>query len=221
MQLLLPIGLGLFGFIEPCAIGGHLVFLSTLRGQSRVSHSISLLFFTAIRTLVMGVVGLLVATIGKVFVDAQKAFWLIFGLLYIGLGLTYLLGKANVLMRRVSPHRPGPIQNRNTAILGLLFGVNIPACAAPLLLAVAAAAGGTGAPAMGFMTMALFGLALSAPLFLIVAVPALDNLLRVVFEARSVRLHAVIGIALIGFGLWAVWFGLFVDPTTWQLPSIQ
>ena len=57
---------------------------------------------------------------------------------------------------------------RGSAGLGVLFGLNIPACAAPLLLALfaaAAAQGATGATlTMGFVSLALFGAALSLPL---------------------------------------------------------
>src|SRR3546814_1366678 len=54
---------------------------------------------------------------------------------------------------------------RGSAGLGLLFGLNIPACAAPLLLALLAGAATTGATLLsGFVALAVFGLALSLPL---------------------------------------------------------
>src|SRR3546814_16087483 len=76
--------------------------------------------------------------------------------------------------------------------LGLLFGFNVPACAAPLifaLLGTAAASGVAGAtPAAGFISLALFGLALSLQLVVSVlfapARRALDRL-----AGLSSRLH--------------------------------
>lgn len=211
-HFLLPLGLGLFGFIEPCAIGSHLLLLGTLREQSRSARNVSLLIFIATRTFAMGVVGLIVAVIGQLFVDAQKAFWIVFGVVYLALGVIYLLGKADVIMKRITPRLTPDLQNRNAIVLGIVFGVNIPACAAPLILAVAAAASRSDAVTAGFLTMALFGLALSAPLLLLVAFPSLNERFSQLLQSGSRRLRLCIGTVLIIVGLWSMWFGLFVDP---------
>ena len=160
----------------------------------------------------MGVVGLIVAVIGQLFVDAQKAFWIVFGVVYLALGVIYLLGKADVIMKRITPRPTPDLQNRNAIVLGIVFGVNIPACAAPLILAVAAAASRSDAVTAGFPTMALFGLALSAPLLLLVAFPSLNERLSQLLQSGSRRLRFCIGTVLIIVGLWSMWFGLFVDP---------
>ena len=211
-HFLLPLGLGLFGFIEPCAIGSHLLLLATLRDQSRSARNVSLLIFIATRTLAMGVVGLIIAFIGQLFVDAQKAFWILFGIVYLALGVAYLLGKTDVIMKRITPRLTPDLQNRHAIVLGMVFGVNIPACAAPLIIAVAAAASSSDAVTIGFITMALFGLALSAPLLLLVAIPSLNERLSQLLHSGSRRLRVCIGAALIIVGLWSMWFGLFVDP---------
>jgi len=215
-HIFLPIGLGLLGFVEPCAVGGHMVVLGTLNEQSRTSRLTSLLVFMVTRTMAYGVVGIVVVLIGQYFVAGQKAFWLIFGLAYAALGFLYIFGKVGLLMRRIGLHRPSPRGQRNAVLLGVLFGANVPACAAPLLFAVAGSAAGAGDYAAGFITMALFGLALSAPLLLIVAVPRFVRVLEAVGGA-SQWLHRFIGVILIAVGVWSVWFGLFVDPADWQL----
>ena len=211
-HFLLPIGLGLFGFIEPCAIGSHLLLLGTLRDQSRPARNLSLLIFIATRTFAMGVVGLIVAFIGQLFVDAQKAFWILFGVVYLAMGFAYLLGKTDLIMKRITPRLSPDLHNRNAIVLGIVFGLNIPACAAPLILAVAAAASSSDAVTAGFITMALFGLALSAPLLLLVAIPSLNERLSRLLHSGSRRLRLSIGAVLIIVGLWSMWFGLFVDP---------
>jgi len=96
---------------------------------------------------------------------------------------------------------------------GLVFGLNIPACAAPLifaLLGAAAAGGASGATlASGFISLAVFGLALSAPLVAAVlfepARRALDWL-----AGLSGRIPFWAGVVLVALGLWSIWFGLFV-----------
>jgi cytochrome c-type biogenesis protein len=60
----------------------------------------------------------------------------------------------------------------------------------------------------------LFGLALSAPLVLAVSWEPGRRLLDRL-AGLSVRVPMVIGLVLIGLGLWSVYFGLFVDLTDW------
>ena len=215
-QVLLPIGLGLFGFVEPCALGGHLVFLDSMRGRGRAAQLISLVVFALTRTLAMGVVGLVVAVIGQLFVTTQKTFWLLFGLAYLVLGALYMTGKAGLLMRRIGLGGGSNAVWKNAVVLGLVLGVNIPACAAPLLFAVAGLAAGSQTYAIGFVTMALFGLALSAPLMAMALLPAISRTIESL-ASMSRRLHLVVGGLLIVVGLWSAWFGLFVDPADWQL----
>jgi cytochrome c-type biogenesis protein len=99
-----------------------------------------------------------------------------------------------------------------------LFGLNIPACAAPLifaLLGAAALGGGTGGTvALGFVSLGLFGLALSAPLVVAVLWPPGRRLLDRL-AGLSVRVPVVVGIVLIGLGLWSVYFGFFVNLEDW------
>jgi cytochrome c-type biogenesis protein len=98
--------------------------------------------------------------------------------------------------------------------LGVLFGLNIPACAAPLLVALLGAAAADGASsrtlASGFGSLAAFGLALSLPLVVAVyferARNALDRLAQL-----SRRVPRWTGLLLIALGAWSVWFALFVS----------
>lgn len=212
-HVLLPLGLGLLGFVEPCSVGGHIAFLGSLAGQSAGRRLASLAAFTAARTVVAGAIGVLVSLIGVLFVVGQKTFWFAFGVAYVALGALYLAGKAKLLMRGiVAPAHAGA--RRSALLLGLVLGVNIPACAAPLLFAVAGGAAGAGSALLGFTTLALFGLALSAPLFVVALVPGVSNLVRGL-GSSSRTVHRVTGVVLVLVGLWSVWFGLFVDPADW------
>lgn len=214
-HFVVPLGLGLLGFIEPCSIGGHVAFLSSLSNQTKSRRLMSLALFTAARTIAFGAIGAAVALIGLLFVSGQKAFWLLFGLAYAALGVAYLTGKAKYLMRGITLPAPGHEQ-RSSLVLGLILGVNIPACAAPLLFAVAGGAIGAGTFLLGFTTLAVFGLALSAPLFVVALTPGISNVV-LAMGSPSRRTHLIIGGILVVVGTWSMWFGLFVDPADWQL----
>jgi cytochrome c-type biogenesis protein len=129
--LVLPIGLGLLGFVEPCSVGSALVFIKHLEGTNA----------------------------------------------------------------------------RGSVALGLLLGLNIPACAAPLLFALlgaVAAGGASGAPFIsGFVSLSLFGLALSLPLIAAVLfAPARRGLDWLAGLSR--RLPFWTGLLLIGLGAWSI-----------------
>ena len=214
----LPIGLGLLGFVEPCSIGSSLVFIKYIEGQSAAARIAQVSVFALTRALLIGALGALVALIGTVFLGVQKGAWILLGALYIAIGAFYAFGKAGVLIRSFGPSLSRLVGLRGSVGLGLLFGLNIPACAAPLVFALlgAAALGGSagGTVALGFVSLGLFGLALSTPLVLAVLWKPGRRLLDRL-AGLSARVPMVIGLVLIGLGLWSVYFGLFVDLADW------
>lgn len=213
--ILLPIGLGLFGFIEPCSIGSTLVFIKVMEGKSAAVKLWQVGVFTATRALFIGMLGAVAVLVGSAFIGFQKAMWTGLGAIYVALGLLYVAGRAGYLMTSLGPSLARIGEVRGSAALGLLFGLNVPACSAPLLFALlgtAAASGVSGAAlASGFSSLALFGLALSLPLVVAVLIPAAQRALDWL-AGLSRRIPFWTGIVLIALGIWSIWFGLFVTP---------
>ncbi len=212
----LPIAFGLVGFIEPCSIGSTLLVVKQVEGRSAREKLAQVGVFAVTRAVFIGLLGILAAFLGSAFLGFQKAAWFALGAVYIGLGFLYVAGKAGVLMRSFGPSL-GRLSNvQGSVALGVLFGLNIPACAAPLLVALlgAAAAGAVAGAtlASGFVSLALFGFALSLPLVVAVlfapARRALDGL-----AGLSRRLPFWTGLLLIALGAWSIWFALFVRIT--------
>ena len=210
----LPIGLGLLGFIEPCTIGGHLLFLETQTGRSSREKINSVLTFVAVRSLVTGLFGALIAFLGQNIISAQTSFWLVFGVIYLVIGVAFLIGRAGLIRRRVDLAPETWKRARNPIVLGLAFGLNIPACAAPILFGLLGLAATTGTVVTGFAMMFLFGLFLSSPLALIAAVPSLARRLETLGE-RMKQTRWLVGVVFTLLGLWSIWFGLYVDPANW------
>jgi cytochrome c-type biogenesis protein len=97
--------------------------------------------------------------------------------------------------------------NRGAKALGVLFGLNVPACAAPLLAALFAASFGAGSVLQGFWVMAVFGLALSLPLIIAVASTRLRAFLqRLATFARQAPIW--IGATLILLGVWTIYLAV-------------
>ncbi len=211
--VLLSVGLGLLGSIEPCSLGSTLIIVKHLEGKSAASKLAQVSMFAGTRATFIGLLGMLAVVLGTAFVGLQRGAWIALGMIYVLLGLLYVAGKARVLMVAVGPNLVRLSNLHRSASLGVLFGLNVPACAAPLVLALlsAVAAGGAtgGTLARGFVSLALFGFALSLPLVIAVlfepARRAIDWL-----GGLSRRLPVWTGVLLIALGVWSIWFALSV-----------
>jgi cytochrome c-type biogenesis protein len=212
--VLLPIGLGLFGFIEPCSIGSTLVFVKALEGRPAVAKIVQTSIFAVTRGVFIGFLGMLAVVVGAGFLGLQKAAWVLLGLLYAAVGLLYLTGRAALVMTSLGPGLSRLSGLGGSAGLGVFFGLNIPACAAPLLFALlgTAAASGAGGAALaeGFASLGLFGLALSLPLVVAVLFARARGLLDWL-AGLSRRIPRWTGLLMILLGAWSIWFGLFVS----------
>jgi len=210
----LPIGLGLLGFIEPCSIGSTLLFVKSLEEHEASRKLRQVGAFTAVRALFMGTLGLAAAAAGSVFLGFQKAARSVFGVVYLLIGIAYVIGKSGLIARCFGPSLSRLSSVKGAAALGALFAFNIPACAAPFVLAlvgVAAAGAASGSSlTMGFVELSLFGLALSLPIVVLTLFPHTQNAFDWL-AGLSRRMPMFTGIVLIGLGLWSIWFGVFVS----------
>ncbi len=212
--ILAPIGLGLLGFVEPCAIGATLLFIKTTERNSRATKLGQVLAFALARALFVGLIGAAAALIGTLFLTAQKTVWIVVGVLYLIIGVLYATGRIGILMRSVGPRLESLGTPRGSLALGAIFGLNIPACAAPILIALLAASAAGAASgstlARGFVSLALFGFALSLPLVVVVLLPRARQLLDWV-AGLSRRIPVWTGMLFLILGAWSIGFGVFAS----------
>jgi len=208
---LVPLGLGLLGFIEPCSIGASLLFLKSVEGNPPAVKMMQAGVFTLTRALFIGSLGAVAALVGTAFLGFQRGGYVLLGSVYVVLGLIYLSGKAGVLMRTTGP-KLGRLSNvRGSAALAVFFGLNVPACAGPLLAAVlgSAAVAGAAKVGQGFFMLALFGIGLSLPLLVALAFGPAQRVVERLGR-YSARVPFIIGALFIALGAWSIWFGLTV-----------
>jgi cytochrome c-type biogenesis protein len=212
--LVLPAALGLVGFVEPCSIGSSLLFVKYLEDKAAAEKVRQTALFAATRAAFIGALGVAAVAVGAAFVSFQKSAWVALGVIYVFIGVILLAGHGRTVMVTIGPGIAKLAGTRGSAGMGLLFGLNIPACAAPLLAALLGAAAATGASGAtlgaGFVSLGVFGFALSAPLvaavFFAPARRALDVLAH---WAGSFPKWS--GAVLILLGAWSIYFGLFVE----------
>ncbi|MBI4539408.1 MAG: hypothetical protein HY704_07870 [Gemmatimonadetes bacterium] len=205
--VLLPFGLGLLGFVEPCTVGSSLLFVKYLEGKEAAAKLLETGVFAVTRALFIGALGAAAALIGSAFLDVQRWFWILLGTAYALLGLLYLAGEHWRLIRVLGPKLTQARTAKGAAILGVLFGLNIPACAAPLLAALFAASLGTASVTQGLGVMAIFGLALSLPLIVAVFWRRARNWLDRL-AGLSNRIPFWTGVVFVLLGLWSIYFGV-------------
>lgn len=208
MALPLAAGLGLLGFVEPCSVGSHLLFIRYLERLPRRMQAVQTLLFTLTRAALMAGLGVLAVLIGSAFTGLQHALWAVLGGLYVIVGLLYLAGGASWFLARVNRFLPRLSGTPGSLGLGALFGLNIPACAAPLLAVLlgdaAARAAAGGGIIFGAATLLVFGLALSSPLVLAVYTARGRRWLEALARLAG-RMPRWTGVVLVALGAWTLW----------------
>jgi cytochrome c-type biogenesis protein len=207
---LLPLGLGLLGFIEPCSIGASLLFLKSIEGNPPAVKVMQATVFTLTRALFIGALGAVAALVGTVFLGFQRFGYVLVGSLYVALGILYLTGNAGWLMRSFGPSLSRLSTVRGSAALAMFFGLYIPACSGPLLAAVLGSAAVAAAKVgQGFVMLALFGFALSLPLLVAVAFGPAQRIVEWLGKS-SKRAPLAVGTLFVALGAWSIWFRLTV-----------
>ncbi|MES1927202.1 hypothetical protein T31B1_17843 [Salinisphaera sp. T31B1] len=165
------------------------------------------LVFAAVRGSLMAGLGVPAAVIGARFLGIWHGLWVVLGSAYIVLGLVYLAGGASWMIRQTNRLLPQVSTGTGSIALGAVFGLNIPACAGPLLAVLlgssAAQAAAGGGMVYGASTLLVFGLALSSPLVFAVFTPRGRRMLNWVARLAS-RMPRVTGAVLVLLGFWSI-----------------
>ena len=93
-SLWLPVGLGLWGFVEPCSLGTTLIVVKHLEGKSSARKLAHVSLFAGTRAVLIGFLGMAAVVLGRAFLGVQRGAWIFLGAVYLVLGLLYLAGKA-------------------------------------------------------------------------------------------------------------------------------
>jgi cytochrome c-type biogenesis protein len=207
--VLLPLGLGFLGFLEPCSIGATLVFLKSVEGNPAHIKVAQAAVLMLTRAIFIGALGALAGFVGTAFLQFQRAGYILLGALYLVLGIVYLAGQASRLVRTFGPSLTHLSTVRGSAALAVFFGFNVPACSLPLLAAVLGSAAIAGAAKIGqaFAMLALFGLGLSLPVFLALAFGPTQRVLERLAD-YSRRAPLIIGLLFVVLGAWSIYFGV-------------
>ncbi len=161
---ILPVILGLVGAITPCAMGINALFLGYLMDKERRVRLWQGAQFTLVRAGLLTLLGLLFGLLGQTAAGFIFAYQKVIAVSLILLGGLFI----------VSGYRPLPIPELGLGrrfgrgpggalTLGILFGLDIPACTGALVLALLARTVLMGNYVAGAISLFVFGVAMSLP----------------------------------------------------------
>ncbi|MHC4684764.1 MAG: hypothetical protein ACYTEW_10695, partial [Planctomycetota bacterium] len=131
-------------------------------------------------------------------ITIQSSFFLILGGVYILLGVLAIINMYRPIFKHginVSKYFP----NEGGIALGVVFGLIIPACAISLVLALIGKAILFGNLLEGFISLFVFGIALSSPL-LVISYFDTSNEIIAKISGKAKRIPWLAGMVLIGIG---------------------
>lgn len=195
----MPMLFGLIGFIEPCSLGINIIFLNRIRMFHRAKRISETLIFAFVRGFFLALVGLSAAFIGSKIITLQSSFFVILGGVYIFLGGLAILNMYRPIFKyeiNISKY----LKNRGSITLGFAFGLIIPACAISFVLALIGKSIFLGNLLEGFVSLFIFGIALSFPLVVISCFDKSNEIITKISE-KARRIPWLAGVVLIVVGL--------------------
>jgi cytochrome c-type biogenesis protein len=197
--VIIPILFGLIGFFEPCSLGINIIFLNRIKGLNKAKKILETSTFSLARGSLLALVGLSAAFIGSKIITIQSSFFLILGAIYIFFGALTIVNKYKPVFRS-GIDLTKYFRIKSNVTLGLVFGLVIPACAIPIILALVGKSILLGNLLEGFVSLFSFGLALSAPLLIISFFGKSNEIISKISEkAGHMPWLAGVGLIVVGF----------------------
>lgn len=196
--VLIPLLFGLVGFLEPCSLGINMIFLNRINGFERVKRISETLIFTFVRGTFLALFGLSAAFIGSKMTRIQSSFFLILGGVYIFFGAVAIINKYRPIFK-FEVNLSQYLQNKENLALGVVFGLIIPACAISLIFALIGKSILLGNLLESFVSLFVFGVALSSPLIVISCFDKSNEIITKILE-KAKKLPWLAGAALIIVG---------------------
>lgn len=173
--VIMPVVFGLIGFVTPCSLGVNFMLLTYVAGEGKRARVSRAAVFTVVRVAFLSLVGFSLALLGSQVFEFQRSYNQLLGVFFIGLGAWVLLSHFHILptMPMLAPGS-GLLKYSNPkgrlggiVAMGAAFGLMIPACDAPFVMAMLSKTLLAGDLGFGTLSLLIFGLATALPLFLL------------------------------------------------------
>ncbi len=200
---ILPMVPAIFGYIT-----------GSLPGQAGDGRSTTVRSVVLVSVFILGVavtsagIGVVAAVLGRAIFVGTWAYWLLAAVcLVLGLNMLEVIRIDLTRFNRMFLKRPERKGLLGAALFGLAFGLVVPPCTTPVLVAIATLAAASGDPVVGAGLLFLYGLGRGTPLLLIALFSGILVGLKG-FSAATVWLQRVGGVSLIAAAAYLVWLAL-------------
>lgn len=187
--VLLPVVTGVAGGFTPCALGINTIFVGALAGKPRAARLWSWLLLATVRASLLTGLGLLFGLLGEAVGEMAAWYQQAINVGLMALGAIFIISRFRRLpLPALRLANPEALQEQRSLVaMGLLFGLDISACIAPLVLALLAQTVLLGDWVAGTVALFVFGIGLSLPALAVISIDRADRwLLRISQRHRNI-----------------------------------
>jgi len=197
---------GLGGAFTPCTMGTNIVMIQHLNKKARAERLREWLIFATMRAIFLAAIGLLLGYLGHIVTDFTWWFQMLVNIGIVVLGIIFILGKNRPILPGLNLAAKLKIgKNMSAAALGSLFGLNITACIAPLVLAIVAKAVLAGNVLWSGLALFIFGIMLSLPILVAIFNENASQWISNIGQRYRKILYPLVGAVLIFLGLFEIY----------------
>ncbi len=204
---------GAGGSFTPCTLGVNLAIAHRFTKDTKAQRIKNWILFALNRALLLTALGLIIGVLGQVVETFTWWFQMIINVVIIIMGLLFIVGSRKPILPGLELGGKKRLSNKmSPAGMGALFGLNITACVAPLVLALLAGTAAEGNWIKGGVSLFIFGIMLSMPILIaVLSNRASSWIIKVSGKYRRVY-YGVVGVTLIVLGLVEIILSMYVIP---------
>ncbi len=206
--LLLSLVFGVVGAFTPCALGINAVFLGYITGKPRRRRLLEWALFALSRAAFLTLLGVAFGLLGQLVGGFVRSYQVIFAYGLILLGALFIVSRFRPLPLpyiSLAPAAASQVetgQSRNGILaMGAIFGLDVPACTSPLVVALLAETVLVGDYLFGAVALFIFGIAMSLPLLVVGAFEGANRWLTRIARRYGAAFYLAAGALLILVGL--------------------
>lgn len=205
---------GIGGAFTPCTLGVNLVMINYLTDKTKVQRMLEWAKFAISRAAMMAVLGLIIGLLGQMIETFTWWFQMVINILIVVMGVLFIVGRNKPVLRGLDLTGSRSLdKDMSPLALGALFGLNVTACVAPLVLALLAQTVLIGNWLSGAAALFLFGIMLSVPILAAVFNDRASGWINRVSGQYRAIYYPIIGGILIVLGLAEIALSMYVIPS--------
>lgn len=204
---------GAGGSFTPCTLGVNLVMVNQLTKEPRAQRVKGWIQFAVSRAVLLAAIGLVIGLLGQMMETFTWWFQMAVNILIIVMGILFILSRKRPVLPGLDFTGKQTLRKAMSPVaMGALFGLNVTACVAPLVLALLAQTVLIGNWLAGGLALFVFGIMLSLPILVAVLNDKASTWISTASGKYRPVYYAIIGGVLIVLGMVEIGLSMYVIP---------